>query len=138
MHLPGRHNVTLTSRRAHIPVTFQNASAEPIRVRVHLRSDKLSFPEGATHDVVLEPRNNTLQFVVEARTSGAFPMLIEVTSPDGALSLGTIRLTVRSTAVSGAALAVTVGAGVFLVGWWGNHIRRARKARRARAAEEEA
>lgn len=137
IHLPGPHTVTLTSRRARIPVTFQNDSTDPVRVRVRLRSDKLRFPEGTTREVVLGPRNTTVQFLVEARTSGTFPMLLEVSSPDGGIGLGAVRLTVRSTAVSGAALAVTVGAGVFLAGWWANHIRRARRQRRAEAAEDE-
>lgn len=131
VRLPAEPSVTLTAPRARIPISFVNDSGSTLRVRIRLSGDRLLFPEGETHDVELPPRTSTLQFTVEARTSGSFPMSVEVTSPDGRLLVGSLTMTVRSTAVSGVALALTVGAGVFLVGWWGNHVRKARRARRA-------
>lgn len=137
VRLPSEPSVTLTAPRARIPISFVNDSGSTLRVQVRLNSDRLLFPDGETHDVELPPRTSTLQFTVEARTSGSFPMSVEVTSPDGRLLVGSLTMTVRSTAVSGVALALTVGAGVFLVGWWGNHIRKARRARRAGVGPDE-
>ncbi|HLF99502.1 MAG TPA: DUF6049 family protein [Acidimicrobiia bacterium] len=130
VRLPDAPSVTLTAQRGAIPLTLVNDSGRPLRVRLSLTSDKLLFPGGATHDLVLPPRSTTERFTVEARTSGSFPMVVEVTSPDGNLAIGSFEMTIRSTAVSGVALTVTIGAGLFLAGWWGNHFRKSRRARR--------
>ena len=126
--------VTLTARRAKVPLTFVNVlkPARTVQVRVHLDSPKLLFPGGADQTVTLRPGNNTVSFAVEARASGTFPMTITVTSPDGRLSFGApVRVTVRSAVFGGFAIALTVGALLFLALWWANHIRRTRKNRRA-------
>jgi hypothetical protein len=50
---------------------------------------------------------------------------------DGRLTFGKLtRVTVRSAVFGGFAVALTVGALVFLAGWWANHFRRTRRARR--------
>ena len=55
---------------------------------------------------------------------------MKVTSPDGRCSIATERLTVRSTAVSGVGFVLSVGAGLFLVGWWIHHLRGERRLNR--------
>jgi hypothetical protein len=122
--------VTLTSRRAKVPITFENKLPHSVRVKVHLDSPKLLFPLGPTPVIELPPGRTTLRdpFVVEARTSGTFPMTIVLTSVDDQLRFGQeARVTVRSAVFGGFALALTVGALVFLAGWWANHYRRARR-----------
>jgi hypothetical protein len=127
--------ITLTSRTATIPLSFENKlkPARTIKVRVHLESSKLVFPKGADQVIELQPGVTTLRdpFAVEARTSGTFPMQIELTSTDGQLHFGQpVRVTVRSAVFGGFAVALTIAALVFLAGWWANHIRRARRARK--------
>ncbi|MEO6469276.1 MAG: DUF6049 family protein [Acidimicrobiia bacterium] len=120
-------SVTLTSRRAAVPLSLENASARPVRVRVTLASQKLDFPKGSEKDVPLPPGNTTIQFEVEARASGTFPVLVSVGSPDGGLNLQRARYTVRSSGVSGVGLVLTIGAGLFLAAWWLTHWRRSRR-----------
>ncbi len=67
---------------------------------------------------------------VEARTSGDFPLFIELRSPDDRLTVATARLTVRSTFLSGVGVLVSAGAGLFLCGWWARHWRSVRRDRR--------
>ncbi len=128
--------ITLTSRRAEVPLTFEN-NLEPARdvtVRVHLDSAKLLFPNGADQSVPLKPGSNTISFTVEARASGTFPMTISVTSQNGKLAFGApVRVTVRSAVFGGWAVGVTVAALLFLAGWWANHFRRTRRRRRLAA-----
>jgi Family of unknown function (DUF6049) len=129
--------VTLTARRAAVPLSFENhlAPARDVTVRVHLESAKLLFPNGADQTVTLKPGSNTIRFTVEARASGTFPMTISVTSQDGKLAFGApVRVTVRSAVFGGWAVGVTVAALVFLGGWWANHFRRTRRDRRRAAA----
>ena len=128
--------ITLTSRRAEVPLTFENNLKPPrdVTVRVHLESTKLLFPKGADQSVPLKPGSNTIRFTVEARASGTFPMTISVTSQNGKLAFGApVRVTVRSAVFGGWAVGVTVAALVFLAGWWANHFRRTRRRRRIAA-----
>jgi hypothetical protein len=71
-----------------------------VTIRVVVESEKLELPEGSELVEVVEPGVTTLEMPVEARASGAFPVDIRVTSPDGILTLSEGRVTVRSTAVS--------------------------------------
>ncbi len=125
--------ITLTSRNAAVPLTFENnlKPERDVKVRVHLDSAKLRFPNGADQYVTLKPGSNTIRFNVEARASGTFPMTISVTSPNGSLAFGPpVLVTVRSAVFGGWAVGLTVAALVFLAGWWANHFRRTRKNRR--------
>ncbi|MCA1690763.1 MAG: DUF6049 family protein [Actinobacteria bacterium] len=130
IQMPQGASITLTDRRGQIPVTFQNRTGSPARVVVKVQSDKLEFPEGDTRPLDLARRNTTERFTVVARTSGAFPLRITMTSPDGNLVVGGGRLTVRSTAASRVSLFVSAGAALFLALWWGQHVVRGRRARR--------
>ncbi|MGH9181556.1 MAG: DUF6049 family protein, partial [Acidimicrobiales bacterium] len=130
IQMPQGRSITLTARRGSIPVTFQNRSGHPARVVVKMNSDKLVFPAGSTQTLELTRLNTTQRFPVVARTSGAFPIRIQLTSPDGKLVVGRARLTVRSTAASGLGVGVSVGAALFLALWWGRHASRGRRARR--------
>ncbi|HEV2768386.1 MAG TPA: DUF6049 family protein [Acidimicrobiales bacterium] len=127
----------LTSREATIPLTLVNNVDAEMRVSLLLQSEKLDFvgPDGSTTGtaampLTLAPGNNPVVVPVEARTSGEFPLLISVNSPDGALSLATARLTVRSTFLSGMGVGLSAGAGLFLAVWWASHWRSARRDRR--------
>jgi hypothetical protein len=134
---PKGQRVTLTSRRATIPISLLNATGRPLQVRVRLESDQLRFLDGSERFLTLAPQNTTERFRVESRTTGAFPLVITVTSPDGALLVNSSELTIRSTVVSGVGAILTVGAGIFLLVWWGNDLRRSRRGRRGGRARRQ-
>ncbi len=127
----------LTSREATIPLTLVNRLDVDMQVSLGLKSDKLDFtatsPPGirsTSLPLTLHPGNNPVMIPVEARTSGDFPLLITMRSPDGRLEVATTRLTVRSTFLSGVGIALSAGAGLFLLGWWIRHWRTVRRDRR--------
>lgn len=126
IRVPVGSTITLTARRGEIPVTFLNETDLTLRVRVRLESDRLFFPDGAERELVLAPRNTTVRFTVESRGSGTFPLQLTVTSMDEGLVIQSTRVRVRSTFVSGVGVFITVGAAVFLAGWWLLHFRRRR------------
>ena len=127
---PERFTLTLTARDGTVPLTLRNDSGVPLHVVVHLRSAKLDFPEGTEIERTLTEPSTRFDIPVTARASGAFPLDIEVTSPDGQRRLVMSRYTVRSTAVAGAGLLLSIGAGLFLVVWWARHWRRTRRSAR--------
>jgi len=128
---PADQQVTLTDRSGDVPLTIENRLDYPVDVQVVLSSAKLEFPEGNTRTVTLPPATPTqVDVPVEAKASGAFPVDVTVRSPDGALVLGTARYDVRSTAISGVGLLLSIGAGAFLLLWWARHFRNIRRDRR--------
>ena len=129
IEMPEGRSFTLTARTGEIPVTFKNNTGNPVRVVVRVESDKLEFPGGTVVDLELNRLNTTQRFPVVARASGAFPVRITLVSPDGHLEVGRARITVRSTAASGASLVVAMGAATFLAVWWGRNAMKGRRAR---------
>lgn len=128
--LTERTTVTLTARDGTVPLTLRNGAGTPVEVVIRLRSPKLEFPGGDTIPMTLAEDSTRLDLAVRARASGAFPLEVEITSPDGSVVLASTRYTVQSTAVSGVGLVLSVGALLFLVVWWARHWRKTRRSRK--------
>jgi hypothetical protein len=126
--MPQNRSITLTAREGELPVTITSGLGYPIRAVLRVESDSLDFPDGSSQPLDLVRRNTTAQFSVEAPSSGSFPVHVRLESPEGLL-LRESRFTVRSTAISGVGTVLSIGAGVFLLIWWGNHLR-GRRSRR--------
>jgi hypothetical protein len=124
---PPDQTVTLTARDGTVPLTLRNDSGGPVNVVVRLRSPKLEFPEGDTIPLVLTTAATRVNISVRTRASGAFPLDIEVTSPDGGVTLVSLSYSIRSTAVSGVGVVLSAGAALFLLVWWGRHWTRTRR-----------
>jgi len=135
--LPEEFRITLTSRSSSIPIRLTNASDQNLDVRVDLDSDQLEFPDGSVLTPNLPPGTTTLDVPVRVRTSGAFTMDVQVTSPDQSIVLDTSTFDIRSTAISGVGLVLSVGAGLFLAVWWAKHWRSARRSRHLMPASSE-
>jgi hypothetical protein len=126
---PVSRTLTLTSRTGVVPLSFQNDTGQNLQVRLRLRSDRLTFPDGSEQILDLPPNNTTVQVRVNTTSPGSFPLLLSVTSVDGRIVIERTRITVRSSVVSGIGIALTATAGVFLVLWWVTHWRRSRRQR---------
>jgi hypothetical protein len=140
IHLPSARRITLTARTGKLPITIQSASDYSLHVILRVDSDKLSFPGNgstgqASQEVDLHKGNNQVEFSVRARTAGSFPLHITLLSPDGQLVLSKTTFTVRSTALSGVGLILSIGAGLFLLVWWGRHAWTSRRSRRTSTAD---
>lgn len=143
--LPLASSVTLTSRQASLPVTVDSDPSVALHLTVVLRSSALAFhgfdPAGGTCrseqaglvevcNLVVHAASVTLRVPVSTRTSGVFPLQVQVTPAGGGVPLATARVTVRSTAVSSVGLVLIVAALVFLAVWWYRDIRHGRRASR--------
>lgn len=128
--VPTRQTVTLTSRSGNLPFTVRNNTGVPVRVQVALDSTGRVAVSPANQTVSVPGENARVNIRVTTRTSGDTPVHVRVLTGDGSTVISESQVTVRSTAVSGVGLILTIGAGLFLVVWWLRHWRKAR-ARRA-------
>lgn len=128
LQLPDSGAVTLASRDGVIPLSIFNYSGQPASVTLVLESDKLIFQDGNTMSLMLEDEVTALEIPVRARASGAFPMQVWLTTPDGEVTLGSLRYSVRSTAVSGVGVAIAVAALMVIGLWWRKTTVKARRA----------
>ncbi|MEW6059674.1 MAG: DUF6049 family protein [Actinomycetota bacterium] len=113
----GDQTITLTSSSAKgIPVRITNGNKEPVRVTVRLLSQHLRTSPRAS--VVLPADETaTVSLDVELRTTGRFPVTVQVLTPSGYLiAQGT--LVVRSTALNRIALVITIGAALLALLVW--------------------
>lgn len=126
---PPERSYTLTSREDEIPLQLRNDSTLPLRVVVRLDSDKLEFPEGPERTLVIPAGEVADQAIaVKVRTSGSFPVTVEVDTADGSMPLAVSRITIRSTVLSGLGILLTAMAVGLLVVWWiVDHRRRRRR-----------
>ena len=124
---PEVNPVTLASHNGVIPVGVTNDAGYPLRVSVRLVSNRLSFVPTDTQPVQLNGDSATLLFHVQARTTGRFPVQVQILTPNG-VELTHQELVVRSTAYSLIALVITIGAALFLLLWWGRRFLPSRRA----------
>jgi hypothetical protein len=127
--------VNLTQRSGEIPIAIRNDLDHPVTVVITFESEKLEFPEGNVINQTLPPGRSAVTVAVETRASGAFPVDVHVTAPNG-LVLTEERFTVRSTTVSGLGIVLSIIAALFLLIWWARHFRKMRRASRLVPADE--
>jgi hypothetical protein len=123
---------TLPSQRGSIPLALRNDNAFSMRVAVRFVTDRrVAFPTGNVRSLTLPPKAVTRFLVdVRAQTTGRFPMKLQVFpqgSYCGSCLIAESDLIVRSTAYNRVALALTIGAALFLLGRWGRRFLPRRK-----------
>ena len=120
-------DITLSSRTTSIRLQLRNNSDAPLNVRVRLSSPKLRLTDPA-RTVELAP-NALTEVVVPAvaRTNGSFPVIVRLTTPEGALEVAPmVTVTARVTAVAGLGQLVSISLLLVLLAWWWSHRRKAR------------
>lgn len=115
--------VTLTGREGQVPVVVRSSADRPLRVQVCLVTLTVELPGGGCRTVNAGPGNTTVPIAVRVRSAGTFSVEAVVRTPDGSVELSRGRIRLRSTAVSGVGLILSVGAAAFLVLWWARHWR---------------
>ncbi|MCL6104272.1 MAG: DUF6049 family protein [Actinobacteria bacterium] len=116
--------ITLTARKARIPISIISKMSISVHGTLKLVSPNLQFPNGPTQPVRLTTRNNSFYFNIKTTTSGEFPLKVYLEAPNGKLTLVEGIFTIRSQAVSFVAIILMVGALVLLLAWWINVIRK--------------
>ena len=122
----GRGPITVTERRADLPVTLVNNRSAPVIVAVELASDTIDLRHEERPVFVLEPGRNDLSVPVEAAASGRTPVRVTVTTPDeaGAITLATGTFSARFTDAEGLGFLILVLAAAVLAAWWLHTLRK--------------
>jgi hypothetical protein len=116
LSLPTGRTVTVTSSSARFPIAITSGSKTPLHVILLVSGANLTSPTDVP--VLLKGGTTSVIVRVGTRTSGDSNLQLQLVSPVGRLELASAELTLRSTAISGVAIALTVGAGAFLLFWW--------------------
>jgi len=114
--LPTGRTVTVTSSSARFPIAITSLSRTPLHVNLVISGANLT--SSTKTSVVLKRGTTSFIVRVKTRTSGDSSLKLELVSPTGRLELASAEFTVRSTAISGVAIALTAGAAAFLLFWW--------------------
>jgi hypothetical protein len=109
--------ITLTSRAIRdVPIAVRNVASVPLRVTIRLWSQYLRGTFERTR--ILPARSTeTIAVDLELRTTGRFPVQIDVLAPSGR-PIGHRQLIVRSTAYNRIALMITIGAALLAFVVW--------------------
>ena len=119
--IPAKDKVTLGARDATFPLPVKSSLTYPVKVVIELESnDRVEFPHNRIETTLTEGRQ-VVPVRVRTRAAGDTPVRITVRSPDDGVILAESQYTIRSTAVSGVGVLLTVGAAAFLAVWWGRH-----------------
>lgn len=128
----------LTARTGGIVITMANHTDQPLTVRLKLTSEKVDIDsaERFSEPFVLAPQSAaTQERQVRTRTTGTFPITVEVLTADGKVQVAEAVVAVRSTALNRVTLLLMGGAGGFLVLWWtGKQVRARRRKQEDQAA----
>lgn len=118
VHLSGQTDLNLTSRSGTLPLQIRNENDFPVDVVLQISSDRLRFPEGQRFEISASEEITRVDIPVRAQATGSVPTFVQLTTPDGTMILEERRLDVRSTAVSGVGLTLSLGALAVLIIWW--------------------
>jgi hypothetical protein len=110
--------VTFASRTGQIPLQVVNNTGQPVSVNVHLLSPHLTIGGEQTRRLTLTQPQQAITFDVELKTTGEFPVQVELLAPSGR-PISDTTIAVRSTAYNRFALVITIGAAVALLALWG-------------------
>jgi len=145
--------IRLTAGTASVPITLLRNTSYPVTVVLRLTSDKVRFPVArppAAGAICQAPQvqssagrssfsarctlahaTNAVYVDMSSRASGDFQIAVALRSPHGNLVLAGGQLTVRSLSTSAVAIALSVGAALVLLIWWGRTVWRGKSRRGA-------
>lgn len=126
--LPAGRTVTVTSSSARFPIAITSSSKSPVHAVLVISGPDLASSRSL--GVVLKRGTTSFIVRVRTRTSGESSLQLQLLSPSGRVELARVELTIRSTAISSVAIALSLGAVAFLLFWW---FRSASRRRRRKA-----
>jgi hypothetical protein len=123
-------SVTLSSRTGAIRIQVRNDSDQDLTVRVRLTSAKLTLTDPSRIVVLTKGGTTELNVSATTRASGAIPISIWVSTPDGNESVvDPITISANVNAIAGYGQLISVSLLLVLLAWWWSNRRSARRER---------
>ena len=123
-------SVTLSSQTAAIRIQVRNDSDQDLTVRVRLTSAKLTLTDPSRIVVLTKGGTTELNVSATTRASGAIPISIWVSTPDGNESVvDPITISANVNAIAGYGQLISVSLLLVLLAWWWSNRRSARRER---------
>jgi hypothetical protein len=130
----GLDEISLTSERGDIPVVVFNDSDYAIAVAVRLVASQLELDQDRFEFTVEPHSSHQLTAHARVRSSGIFPLRVDLETPDGSFRIASKSVRIRSTEFNVIALTITFGALAFLVFFYLARLLRARRRARSEGA----
>ncbi|MFN2594627.1 MAG: DUF6049 family protein, partial [Actinomycetota bacterium] len=108
----GVPEITMTSRSEDVPLVVFNDTGYPVNVLIHLSAQSLGLDR--TIHVRVATRTQQVSVRITAKNSGIDPLQVSLETPNGRV-IQTKTIRIRSTNFNEVALAITLGAGIFLL-----------------------
>lgn len=115
--LPKGQPLTMAARSGPIPLVVENDANGPRQIMLRFLSDKI-VTDAHEQLIVVEPGTSSVDVEIEVLSLGVSPLEVSAWSPDGKTQLATNQFYVRSTAVPGLSLLLSLGAVASLGVWW--------------------
>lgn len=128
IHIHQPQPVTLAARSASIPLVIDNNASGPRHVILRFRGDRVVSPDDG-RVLRVEPGTSSIDIELEARSLGVSPLDVTIWTPDESVPLAEARFEIRSTAVPGLGLLVSLSALALLGVWWVLDHRKRRRAK---------
>jgi hypothetical protein len=130
----GTRDITLTSRKGTVPLALQNGTDYDVTLEIRLESDDRDLEiDDRVFEQTFAPGATALPIQASARASGIYPVGVSVVTGDG-FAIYETEIRIRSTEFNEIALAITIGALIFLIAF---SLVRGIRRRTAPAATEE-
>ncbi len=117
--LPINQSLTITSPQATIPITLTNNSQGTKKVDLTFKSDKVALKE-QTKSIAIPPGVSLVDVDVDMKSLGVSFVEVQAQTPSGKI-LATSNFRLRSTAIPGLGLGLSVAAMFLLALWWRLH-----------------
>lgn len=128
---PPNSHIRLTAKEVVLPITVSNTTGNPVKLELALRSPRVQFVDGSTRTLIIDRDSKTAKFQIRARTSGTFPIKVELRSLSRNVVLAQSEITIDAFATTHVGIYLSIAALVVLALWWSRYIWRRRKSEHA-------
>jgi hypothetical protein len=125
-------SITLAGPGTTLPITMLSKANYSVTAVVHLITDRLSFPKGASQVVTLDSSTKSVRFPTSNHRGSDLTLQIVATTPNGELVLARTAIQVRISGNSVVGYLLTIASLLVLAIWWIRTYRRTSKGHHAR------
>jgi hypothetical protein len=98
VNIEEKSTVTLSGTKGQLTVDITSTLSYPIQATLRLANSSISYPDGSSLEVVIEPRENSFDFSIDTRRKGSF--IIDIILENGELVIDETSTTVNTSIIN--------------------------------------